>query len=315
MALELLLALARANLAAGAAILLVLILRRPARRLFGAEIAYALWALPPLVAIGSIAPPNYAEPDAVVSPVQGLLQAASHWAAEGALGRHASDLLVLWLAGAVAGLALVGWSQARFLRRAARGKAGPAMVGVIFPRLVVPADYHERFTPEEREIVRLHEREHVARRDLWTNALLACAQCLGWFNPLIHLAAPFLRFDQELACDAAVTARYSRARKRYAETMLKTQLGRTPVLGCAWAAAAAHPLEMRVAMLKRPALSGRRLMAGQILTATLSAAAAVGVWTAQPPLPKPPPHTRIDVTVPGPRFSVLLIKLSPPSRD
>ena len=53
---EALAALARANLAASLAILLVLALRRPARRWFGAEAAYLLWIVPPLVAAGSLVP-------------------------------------------------------------------------------------------------------------------------------------------------------------------------------------------------------------------------------------------------------------------
>ena len=56
------------------------------------------------------------------------------------------------------------------------------------------------------------------------NAVVALIQCLCWFNPLVHLAARWIRFDQELACDAAVIAERPGLRRPYAEALLKTQV-------------------------------------------------------------------------------------------
>ena len=53
---ELLTRLLQANLAGTAAILLVLLLRRPLRALVGARIGYALWLLVPLMTAMSFAP-------------------------------------------------------------------------------------------------------------------------------------------------------------------------------------------------------------------------------------------------------------------
>ena len=53
---DFLIQLGQANLAAGAAILLVLALRAPARRRFGARLTYALWLLPPLAAAATLLP-------------------------------------------------------------------------------------------------------------------------------------------------------------------------------------------------------------------------------------------------------------------
>jgi hypothetical protein len=50
-----------ANLAAASAIVVVLLLRKPVRAAFGAQIAYALWLLAPLAAIGSVLPPRIIE--------------------------------------------------------------------------------------------------------------------------------------------------------------------------------------------------------------------------------------------------------------
>ena len=40
-------------------------------------------------------------------------------------------------------------SEASFRRRAALGLAGPAVMGVAWPRIVTPSDYAERFTAAE----------------------------------------------------------------------------------------------------------------------------------------------------------------------
>ncbi|MFX5602942.1 M56 family metallopeptidase, partial [Acinetobacter baumannii] len=53
-------------------------------------------------------------------------------------------------------------------------------------------------------LVLRHEQIHLQRRDVCMNTLFALAQCLFWFNPLIHVAGRCFRLDQELACDALV---------------------------------------------------------------------------------------------------------------
>src|SRR5688572_5506092 len=50
-----------ANLAAAVAILLVIALRKPARAAFGLRLAYGLWLLVPLAALGSLLPPRVVE--------------------------------------------------------------------------------------------------------------------------------------------------------------------------------------------------------------------------------------------------------------
>jgi beta-lactamase regulating signal transducer with metallopeptidase domain len=142
-------------------------------------------------------------------------------------------------------------AQARFMAELAAGRAGPAVVGLISPRIVMPAD-DGAYSPQERELIRAHERAHVARKDPRAVAFVALAQCACWFNPFVHLAAHLLRLDQELACDAAVVLSRPRSRALYARTLLKTQLAAAPLpFGCYWPARGAHPLEVRVALLKR----------------------------------------------------------------
>lgn len=266
---ELLAILAGANLAASAAVLGVLALRLPVRRLFGARLAYGLWAIVPAAFLAALIPRKPTGDIAAVAQAQEPLSS-------GLAGAVAS----VWLAGALAALAWTVWMQLRFLRSAARGQAGPAVVGVFAPRMVVPADHQDRHSLAERALIRAHERAHIDRGDTRANALIAFGQCLNWFNPLIHLAAHYARIDQELACDATVVARHPRERRRYAETMLKIQLApRALPLGCHWTA---HPLETRIAMLAAPELSDDRERAGGFALISLAVLAAVAAWFVQP---------------------------------
>jgi beta-lactamase regulating signal transducer with metallopeptidase domain len=292
MAAEILLALLRANIAASLAIVAVLLLRGPARRLFGAQAAYALWLAVPAAMTGALFALT-----ARAAPA-GAAQALNHAAELWLSGRdHADELLVLWAVGVLAGLTFVVCSQRRFLLAARAGRAGPAVVGVINARLVTPADFAERFTVEERRLIRAHERAHIDRRDPRANALVVLIQCLGWFNPILHLAARALRLDQELACDAAVVAQAPRSRRRYAETLLRSQLasaGRPP-LGCHWAARGVHPLEARITMLSRPSPPQGRQDLGLLVLLLLGAGAGLAAWAVQP---AQPPWLPLLITLP-----------------
>jgi beta-lactamase regulating signal transducer with metallopeptidase domain len=270
-------ALVRVNLVAGVAILAVLLLRVPARRRFGPEIAYRLWAAPPLAAAATVVPLKVAR-----TPLH-----LSHLAPA-----DASPLLLgLWAVGLAVAAALLWRAQAAFLRAASRGEAGPAVVGVITPRLVMPPD-DGRYTAEERALIRAHEREHIERKDPRAGALIALFQCLAWFNPLVHVAAHMARLDQELACDAAVLKRHPRSRTLYAKTLLKTQLaGHALPLGCYWPSRARHPLEVRVELLRRPAADGG--LEGPLVVGAGIISAALVAFSLQPPLPpvpRPPPY-------------------------
>jgi beta-lactamase regulating signal transducer with metallopeptidase domain len=308
-------ALLKVNLAGGAAVLLVVALRRPARRLFGVQAAYRLWAVVFLAGVAVLLParttmaPAYAAPSLLAGPafaaaapsgprpMPKLATARGHTATPVSIPTSPSaGLFAVWLGGVALSVGLLAWRQRRFLAtlgRLRRGDAGlilaegagvgPAVVGCIAPRVVVPADFQQRFTAEEQTVVLAHERAHLARQDARANGLLVLAQCLCWFNPLAHLAGRLVRLDQELACDAEVVALFPSARRRYAEALLKTQIAVTPLpLGCYWPARARHPLEQRITMLKTPAPGAARRAAGLAATLALCLAGGVAAWASQP---------------------------------
>jgi beta-lactamase regulating signal transducer with metallopeptidase domain len=293
----------RVNLAAGAAVLLALALRGPMRAMFGARVAYALWWIVPAAVVAVMLPARTVEMApvaAAVAPAADVVVAPGGAAPVAVAAVDWTGLAaVLWLAGVAGMLAVLALRQRAFMASLGRLEAepgaagvlraeaagiGPAIVGAVRPKLVLPKDFEARFDAVERDVVLAHERVHLTGGDARINGIVALAQCVCWFNPLAHIAAHVMRIDQELACDAAVAARYPKSRRVYAEAMLKTQIAPLGLpLGCYWPPGGAHPLKLRIAMLKRELPGARRIALGAGLAALASVGTGCVVWAAQPP--------------------------------
>jgi beta-lactamase regulating signal transducer with metallopeptidase domain len=192
-----------------------------------------------------------------------------------------TDLLVaLWVLGATA---LLIRSIVSTRRVAIDPSAGPALIGVLRPKLVLPVDFETRFDAEERALILVHEDIHRASGHTVVNALVELARCISWFNPLAHVAANRFRTDQELACDAAVIAARPTARRAYARALLKTQISPAFLpLGCTWTSRSGKRLGQRIALLGRPSLSRGRAIAGAVSVAIFGAALGYAAWAQQP---------------------------------
>lgn len=288
------------TLASSAACLLVLLLRGPLRRRLGAGAAYGLWAMVPLSAVALLLPAPrtavFANPVAAavgqVLPVSGSVSGGWGWA---------DGLLLLWGVGALLMAALLCWQQRRFMRalgplqalgddcwQGADVPGLPALVGLLRPRIVLPASFHHQYSAQEQALIVLHERIHLRRGDGWVNALVALWCCLFWFNPLFVLAQRCLRADQEFSCDEHVIAQRGDARRSYASAMLKTSLALSPLpVGCHWQDI--HPLKERIVMLKREQQTPlQRHLAGVGVTAAVLLVSTVA-WAAQPVQPAAAP--------------------------
>ena len=272
----------KAQAAASGTILLTLALRLPVRRLFGAEIGYHLWFLVPVAGLASLFPtvPEFGE--GLPKASSGLANGFAPFTAP--VLAHAPFVALVWSAGALGLGALFAVGQWRFDRSARAGKAGPAATG-FWPRMIVPAGYAARFTPEERQLIRAHERAHMDRRDPTSNLMIAFLQVISWFNPIAHLAATLARMDQELSIDAKVMAQHPKGRRRYAETLLKAHShGLNSPLACALSLGARHPLEVRLAMLGMRKISVRRDGLGVMLIGILGLALVIVLLVGAPAL-------------------------------
>ncbi len=130
--------------------------------------------------------------------------------------------------------------------------ATPQVLGVLRPRILLPAAALPRLSREELAMTLCHELVHVRRGDLWLGWVPAVAQRLFFFHPLARLAAREYALAREAACDAAVLRLMDPAPDAYGRLLLR--LGVAPRLP-RWAAAGAAPtfrtLKRRLEMLQQ----------------------------------------------------------------
>ncbi|MEX2497731.1 MAG: M56 family metallopeptidase [Wenzhouxiangellaceae bacterium] len=216
-----------ATVLTSAAILLVLALRPFLARTFGIRAAIVIWLLVPLVLIVGVLPARSIDV-APASDTQtviyldglGTVAAAARDIGQSFSVTWRTVVAAVWLAGAGLMLVVLARRQARFRRllgtlrpagkrllASDRGSAGPAVLGVVRPCVIVPRDFGHRFDARQRRLMLAHEYTHLKRGDPAWNLVAAGLRCLFWFNPLVHVAATRFRHDQELACDATVLAR------------------------------------------------------------------------------------------------------------
>lgn len=309
MANEILSALLRESIAVTAAILAVLALRGLVRRVFGSRVAYALWLAVPIALLAAVAPPRtvfVAGQQAAIDSIQPKENAERADApfTRGTTGHRRivigdDDLLLAaWLLGSVASIGVLLVRQRRFTRSlgplrwndrhrawlAGATDACPAVLGVIWPRIVLPADFERRYSAPEQAVVLAHERAHLRGGDPQFGALAIALQTANWFNPLAHLALRYFRIDQELACDAAVIARFPKARRLYGQAMLKTALATNPVpIGCGWPANTASVLKERITAMKLSVPNRTRRVLGLGLVIVLATGAGAGAWAGRAP--------------------------------
>ena len=158
-----------------------LVLRPFVRRLFGPRRAYGLWIVAP-AAVAAAFFPSLAETMDLGAPARPL-------------GVWAPKLVLLWLAGCLVATAILVLRERLFRRRVRQGLAGPAVMGALWPRIVLPADFAQRFDAREREMIQLHERTHINRGDPIANLAIAAFGVLGWCNPMVALAQRLARID------------------------------------------------------------------------------------------------------------------------
>lgn len=281
--------------------LVVLTVRRPVARLFGAEWAYALWLLPLLRLI--LPPLPFAgggilfviPPDAAFIPAAGesaaptpFLDGPGQWV----------PLLALWAGGAVAFIIWQLVSYRNFLAALGSGRrpaalpsfggipviesdaaVGPLAVGILDRRIVVPPLFEYRYTPAEQELALSHELLHHRRGDLLWNSAALVVLAFNWFNPVAYFAFRAFRADQELACDASIARRSPDRRHDYASALIKSASRPGQIAACPLNSA--DQLKRRLKMMKTHRTSKIRSLGG---AATLAALMVTGLALSAPGL-------------------------------
>lgn len=251
-------------LVASLLVVVVLVIRRPVARLFGAHAAYALWLAPAVRLLLPPLPPSVAPAPIGGEAVRWVIVTGERAAATSA----GIDLLwLIWGAGAALMLGLHLAVHHGFLRRAlAQGEPlpspgiaidvvataavdGPVATGLIHRLILVPQDFASRFTPEQQHFALWHEQLHHRRGDLWASAGALLMAAILWFNPFAWLALGAFRRDMEAACDASLLASAGRdAAPAYAETILRCAARPVPRSLCALTSI--DELKGRLTMLK-----------------------------------------------------------------
>lgn len=288
-------------LATSGLLALVLLIREPVRKAFGARVAYGLWLIPaarllmPTVThtverpVGAAAGPQMfssqtmAEPlllsNVTPLPEQSLIEQAGGWP---------TILMVLWL-GVAAGLfvaRIIAFREERAkildctteLGRIGRIRlvqsrevSGPLAFGIFDRVIAVPTDFDTVYAEHERRLALEHELAHHRSGDLIANLFAFALLCLQWFNPLAWMAHAAFRFDQEAACDARVLDKSAGSdRSDYGHAIAKATSGRALLFASALDSRTTLHRRLK-SMLSNPT-AGRRLTGRMMVLAGIAVA-------------------------------------------
>ena len=225
----------------GALIALVMVLRRPVARHFGAGAAYALWFLPlARLIVPPFTLPSWMRPEGQPSPVADpalvpavdvafapvvqpdLTEPVVLMASEQPVD-FLTPLLLLWLGGALIMLVRRFWLYFELRRELLLDArpvgevgsirlietpaiSGPMAFGVIDRVVALPDGFMASRERCRRDLAIEHELAHHRGGDLLVNMAVQPLFAIHWFNPLGWVGWHALRRDQEAYCDARVVA-------------------------------------------------------------------------------------------------------------
>lgn len=128
--------------------------------------------------------------------------------------------------------------------------AGPILIGVIRPLILLPSAALTGWTPNELEMVLLHELAHVRRWDNLVNIVQRLIEALMFFHPAAWWLSAWVRLERELACDRLVVGRLGDP-IAYADMLFLMATSRGSVRGVA-SALADRQAATRIRLLLNP---------------------------------------------------------------
>ncbi len=151
--------------------------------------------------------------------------------------------------------------------------ASPLLVGIVRPVILLPPAALTGWTPEEIEMVLLHELAHVRRWDNLVNFLQRTIESLLFFHPCVWWVSRWVRRDREECCDAIVVSQTAEP-QAYAELLVALA---SPNPALAGLAMAQHPLTGRVRKILQ--LEDEKMLVSRG-TISLAGLALVGLFAA-----------------------------------
>lgn len=151
---------------------------------------------------------------------------------------------------------------------------------LMFPATVLmPVDVLTAMNERQIRYAFRHELTHFIRGDQMISILLSILKVVYWFNPVVWLAAGFIRADMEAACDSAVVRAMSRdERADYASLILQlfARVGHKQIVLSLARRGTKIMAERRI---RSVFMNGNSKMGARLLCVFLTAVLAVGCFT------------------------------------
>jgi beta-lactamase regulating signal transducer with metallopeptidase domain len=112
----------------------------------------------------------------------------------------------------------------------------PILIGVIRPMILLPPAALAGWSPDQLEMVLLHELVHLRRWDNLVNLSQRVIESVLFFHPVVWWISSWVRLERELCCDAVVVRTTGRPQE-YAETLAALSHSNGPRLHAAVAMA------------------------------------------------------------------------------
>ena len=160
-----------------------------------------------------------------------------------------------WRAGSLEGRPVL-WARA----------TGPTVVGLLRPRVVLPA-WVRTIGSDERELILAHEEEHIRAGDARLRFLLTLPLFVFPWNPALWLQRHRLNLAVEMDCDRRVMRRMPGHRHAYGNLLLRVGAGRSGLHRLALVALSEgrSQLERRIGRLEERMPRVRRLQASLLV--------------------------------------------------
>ena len=238
-------------------------------------------AAPPEPAV--VPPPGYAPP---------LLEPLTVTVGRDSMLRSLDDLLVLsWVVLSSLLVVTVLFAFARLVREGRSWQpgslghrsvfwsrdTGPTIVGLLRPRVVLPA-WVRAMGPSEQELILAHEEEHIRAGDARLRFLMTLPLFVFPWNPALWLQRHRLNLAVELDCDRRVMRRMPGHRHAYGNLLLRVGAGQNGLHRVALVALSEgrSQLERRITRLEEQIPRVRRLQ-GALLVLGAAAIVALAV--------------------------------------